>query len=143
MRIRGTPLEFIAELFGIEDNSAYKFFRYGVMAIVLSRDLFIDPDPFGSRRKLMALANGFNNGNIQKSEDNARLRGALDRIVMQIMKPEHPTQLQFHNRKGFFALVTQAPGGDTPSLLPEEFWIAVDAAHTCTMKAITPYSVHS
>jgi len=79
----------------------------------------------------------------RRSEDNAGLRGALDRIVMQIMKPEHPAQLQFHNRKGFFALVTQAPGGHTPLLLPEEFWIAADAAYTCTKKAITPYSVHS
>jgi len=47
MRLRGTPLEFIAIHFGIEDNSAYKFFRSGLMAIIRSRDLFIDHDPFG------------------------------------------------------------------------------------------------
>jgi len=111
LRLGGKSLDSIGAEFGLHRNSVSAFFLCGLEAINDNSSRFIDPDPFGSREKLEALAAGFNelawgrNDGLNLMENAV---GALDGIVVPMMKPDHSAAKQFFNRKQYYSIVIQA-----------------------------------
>ncbi|GBG30792.1 Protein ALP1-like [Hondaea fermentalgiana] len=100
----------IADQFGLHHDTVPQLARLGVRAILDNEQQFIDPTPFASPQKLQKLATGFNKRTYKYDEGVRTMQGcvgALDGIVIRMLKPDVPEHGRFRSRKGYHALTFQ------------------------------------
>lgn len=153
-------------LHGVHRSTLYKSLWRVVDALNNTQELGLS-FPINNQDGLRKLASDFQT---ERNSPFGSCVGALDGLVIEIVRPSVPNSKSYYNRKGFFGLPLQAmvdahykflfasmkTTGSTHDaigfavsalgrklargLLPRPFWIAADAAYPASDYILTPHS---
>jgi hypothetical protein len=82
-------------------------FHQGLQIVLRNEALFLDNQSLLKVENLEKFSSDFNQLTFRQSTMQGCV-GALDGVVFKVIKPDHPKQKLFYNRKGFFAISYQA-----------------------------------